>query len=94
MSGRQSVQIATCSAERNESLVVCDSFRPNIVLKGGSPFVEDIWEEITLESHELNPRVETMGMKLVSKGVRCLVSMSDRHVSVITLQQLICFPTG
>jgi len=57
---------------KDDELVI-ERFRPNIVLKGGGPFAEDIWEEISLESHESNPRVETMGMKLVSKGVRCLL---------------------
>jgi len=54
--------------------LVIERFRPNIVLKGGGPFVEDTWEEINIGSDdESNRRVEGMGIKLVSKCVRCLL---------------------
>jgi uncharacterized protein YcbX len=42
-------------------------FRPNIVFRGGGPFAEDNWEEITIGSSE-SPRIT-----LVSKCVRCLL---------------------
>ena len=43
-------------------------FRPNIVFRGGGPFAEDDWEEITIGS-ESAPTI-----LLVSKCTRCLVS--------------------
>lgn len=47
----------------------CHSFRPNIVLRGGGPFAEDVWEEIRIGSD--------CGIRLVSKCARCLVSTAN-----------------
>jgi len=55
---------------KDDKLVV-ERFRPNIVLKGGGPFAEDMWEEISFD--EPDTRVEPVEIKLVSKCVRCLL---------------------
>lgn len=44
------------------------------MLKGGGPFVEDLWEEISFDcDNKPDLRIEPMEIKLVSKCVRCLV---------------------
>ncbi|KAF9011098.1 MOSC N-terminal beta barrel domain-containing protein [Cyathus striatus] len=47
--------------------VLIERFRPNIVLKGGGPFAEDDWEEISI-GPEGSPSIV-----LVSKCTRCLL---------------------
>lgn len=54
----------------------CGRFRPNIILSGGSPFVEDQWEEIVINSEREDSGVEGMKISVVSKCARCLVSLS------------------
>ncbi|KAF8868096.1 MOSC domain-containing protein [Infundibulicybe gibba] len=50
-----------------DAKVPIERFRPNIVIKGGGPFAEDMWEEIAIGS-ETAP-----GITLVSKCARCLL---------------------
>lgn len=47
-------------------------FRPNIVIKGGSPFVEDNITELAITSDE-EPANGASAIHLVSKCTRCLV---------------------
>jgi len=47
--------------------VPIERFRPNIILKGGGPFAEDDWEEITIGNEDA-PLIT-----LVSKCTRCLL---------------------
>ncbi|KAF9055998.1 MOSC domain-containing protein [Panaeolus papilionaceus] len=47
--------------------IAIERFRPNIILKGGGPFAEDKWEEISIGS-ETSPV-----LTLVSKCTRCLL---------------------
>jgi len=61
-------------ARWNDDKLVIERFRPNIVLKGGGPFAEDVWEEIILHSvNEANTSDARMVIQLVSKCVRCLL---------------------
>ncbi|PPQ74417.1 hypothetical protein CVT24_001046 [Panaeolus cyanescens] len=51
--------------------IAIERFRPNIVVKGGGPFAEDKWEEISIGS-ETSPT-----MTLVSKCTRCLRAQEE-----------------
>lgn len=53
-------------------------FRPNIVFRGGGPFAEDNWEEISIGS-ERSPSIT-----LVSKCTRCLVSSLSSQLKTAT----------
>jgi uncharacterized protein len=56
-------------------MVKVDRFRPNIVLKGGGPFAEDVWEEIIFHSVKgADPSDAGIAIQIVSKCTRCLVS--------------------
>jgi len=57
----------------NDDKLVIERFRPNIVLKGGGPFAEDMWEEIILHSASEADPSDARIIKLVSKCTRCLL---------------------
>lgn len=50
-------------------------FRPNIILSGGNPFVEDQWEEILINSACEDSGADGMSISVVSKCARCLVRL-------------------
>ncbi|KAF9532098.1 MOSC N-terminal beta barrel domain-containing protein [Crepidotus variabilis] len=56
---------------KSDSIVI-ERFRPNIVVKGGGPFAEDEWEEISIGDPGSAPRIT-----LVSKCTRCLLPNVD-----------------
>lgn len=56
--------------------LVIERFRPNIVIKGGSPFVEDNITELAITSDE-EPANGASAIHLVSKCTRCLLPNVD-----------------
>jgi uncharacterized protein YcbX len=56
-----------------ELIQLGDRFRPNVVVKGGDPFVEDGWEEIVIGSHQEHADQPPATISLVSSSTRCLV---------------------
>lgn len=67
-------------------------FRPNIVLKGGGPFEEDLWEEIDiLPTNEADRNDATMGIQLVSKCTRCMVGQPYFQTGMYLLIALVAY---
>jgi len=75
-----------------EDKLEIERFRPNIILKGGGAFAEDMWEEIAIGPPE---KSDLPNISLVSKCARCLLPNVSPHTGkAVPYKVIMKFRTG